>query len=126
MQKVALTYLLIFAALNFAFVMPSDPSGRAGVSSSMITWEQDEKLRWSDFKGKAKSWSGVSALTASAIEYSYDCYGGYLELNVKAIFIPDDLISSHVILHQRRWNHGRADGFIAVEEVHEGAWLDRG
>jgi hypothetical protein len=107
MQKVALTYLLIFAALNFAFIFPSGPNTYSAAASVMITWEDDEPLRWSDFKGKARNWGGISALTASAIEYAYDCYDGTLDLDVRAIFIPEeswvktDAKTEYILAHEQ-------------------------
>ena len=56
----------------------------------MIGWHEQDQLAWSDFKGSVKNWGTVSALTASAIEYAYECEDGKLKITVKAIFIPEE------------------------------------
>jgi len=90
MTRIALAYLLIFAALNFAFINPSETRSSSKSAPSLIQWEGQDQLTWSDFKGKAKNWGSVSALTASAIEYAYECDRGTIEVSVNAIFIPEE------------------------------------
>lgn len=83
-------YLLMIVALITGF--HTGGSGRMDESSSAVfmEWREEKPLSWNDFRGRAPSSSPLSALTASAIEYSYDCDGGRLEITVRAIFIPGD------------------------------------
>ena len=110
MRKVVLTYLLIFAGLNMAFVMPSDLFSKKESKISEITtihWNESDPLSWHDFKGHAKNWTGVSALTASAIEYSYDCYKNKIDIDVTAIFIKEqswvknDAATDYILAHEQ-------------------------
>jgi len=90
MTRIAIAYILIFAAVNFAFITPMELRHSKSDAPTLIDWEEQDPLTWNDFKGKAKDWGSVSALTASAIEYAYDCDKGKLNLSVKAIFIPEE------------------------------------
>ena len=90
MHRTALTYLIIFTAVNFAFVTPSGLLQHKDSSPSIIDWAETEPLSWHDFKGNVISGRGISALTASAIEYSYECSGQHIDLSIKAIFIPEE------------------------------------
>lgn len=107
MARIALIYVLLFAGLNLAFIIPSGERNDNKSGTSMITWSEAVPLTWRDFKGKAREWSGVSALTASAIEYSYDCFGDRIELNVKAVFIPEeswvkpDAKTDYILAHEQ-------------------------
>jgi hypothetical protein len=89
MKRFAFIGLVIFAAANLAFVLPMRKSSPASTGKYM-DWSHQKRLSWSDFKGHAKNWGYVSALTASAIEYHYDCDGKNISVSAKAIFIPEE------------------------------------
>jgi hypothetical protein len=111
MHKIALTYILIFGALNMGFILPAGPDRESKVeaASSIIPWEEHVPLSWYDFKGSAKNWTGISALTASAIEYSYDCQDDRLDVDIQAIFIKDE-----------SWvrSEAKTDYILAHEQLH--------
>lgn len=69
----------------------SDPSTlRFDDKVTVIHWESSAFLSWDDFQGRPNYKSHVSALTASAIEYSYECKGHTITYDVNAIFIPEE------------------------------------
>ncbi len=91
LRKILTTYLIIFAALNFAFIAPHVVKNKNSISDvKTIGWSEHDPLKWSDFEGRALKKTSISALTASAIEYSYDCTGNKVDLYAKAIFIPEE------------------------------------
>jgi hypothetical protein len=95
MKRLAVFSLVVFAAVNLAFVVPVRHVCGVEVDlknspTSYIDWSDHGRLSWNDFKGNAKNWGYVSALTASAIEYKYDCDGEDIAVNAKAIFIPSE------------------------------------
>lgn len=78
------------------------------VDPNVLQWNENRRLNWSDFETK-KHKTSISALTASGIEYYYDCQSGVLTVDIKAIFIPEqswvrynsknDYILAHEQLH---------------------------
>ncbi len=90
MKQLAFIGLVVFAAVNMAFVLPMNKVSNNASPSKYIDWSHHNRLSWNDFKGSSKNWGYVSALTASAIEYHYDCDGQHISVSAKAIFIPDE------------------------------------
>ncbi len=104
MRPIIITYMVLFAVLNFAFVLPKYSMFNY---QKTISWEQDTPLTWNDFAGQSKNWSNIGALTASAIEYAYECQEGHLDIDVKAIFIPEEswakseAMTDHILDHEQ-------------------------
>ncbi len=55
-----------------------------------LEWKKGSPLSWRNFRHKKNVKSNISALTASAIEYSYECCGSDMKSSVRAVFIPED------------------------------------
>lgn len=88
--------------------------GTVKVEEETISWREDHKLQWSDFKGPIDTNSDAVALTASGITFSFslsqtnDRYVGY-EAKVESHFYPNkswyvkesgsDYILAHEQLH---------------------------
>ena len=81
---------------------------RGKLDPVVLEWHESRPLTWSDFQTK-KYRTHISALTASGIEYYYDCKSGVMTVDIKAIFIPkqswvrynakNDYILAHEQLH---------------------------
>ena len=84
-----LTISVISMIILVAF--KTDPkTERIGSTMQVIHRESEDFLTWDDFKGKPNYKSHISALCASAIEYSYECSGPNITYEVNAIFIPKE------------------------------------
>lgn len=103
MSRILIACLLLFAGLNVGFILPG--STRSS-NLEVIHWE-NRPLTWNDFRAKPSTATSISALTASAIEYSYSCRGGELEMRVQAVFIPDnswvksDAKTDYILAHEQ-------------------------
>lgn len=77
--------LIILTLFVAFFQAPSDPTEK-------ITWTEDRKLSWEDFKGTPKGWDDYVASTSSGISfvYSVGVAQGELHLNytVNSNFYP--------------------------------------
>ncbi|MEZ5002330.1 MAG: DUF922 domain-containing protein [Chitinophagales bacterium] len=88
MKSIILVSVILFSALNFAFVFPKEETTE--LDKQVIHWKEGNPLSWNDFIGRTKTFTSISALTASAIEYAYECSDNDVSISVKAIFIPED------------------------------------
>lgn len=105
MKSIIIVCVILFAGLNFAFVFPKVEN--TDFKDQVIHWEESNPLSWNNFIGRTKSGSSISALTASAIEYAYECKGNSIDVTVKAIFIPEeswvkaDAMNDYVLGHEQ-------------------------
>lgn len=109
MRKIAFICVIIFAAVNIAFILPSNKSATEEKETQYIDWAHHDRLEWTNFTGKAKTWSNISALTASAIEYAYECDGHDVHVKAKAIFIPEESWVQH---------DAKTEYILAHEQLH--------
>ena len=71
-----------------------------------IEWNDSEKLTWNDFNGKITS-KGYTALTATAISFSYMYTETSIELEVRTVFdkdeswVNEDLASNQLLAHEQ-------------------------
>jgi hypothetical protein len=95
-------YLLIFFCLS---IFQKD-------TQTAITWSEDYKLKWSDFKGQPDYNTKASAITAAGLSYRYslqkkgrDIVG--FKSDISALFYPEyswfktDEISNHILAHEQ-------------------------
>ena len=80
---------------------------------SRIEWSANHRLTWNDFQATPpynKRWtSNIAAITSSVIQYRYSCENGYLEYDIKSIFLPDE-----------SWvkDNARTDDYLTHEQLH--------
>lgn len=97
--------LVFVCLLSLAFATPAN--NKIDFSQHTIQWHEDDKLTWNDFTGSYRLKGRISALTASAIEYSYECINNQLDVKVKAIFIPEeswmkpDAVNDYILNHEQ-------------------------
>ena len=99
-------FRLLFLSL-FLFVVSSD-------NEETLSWQEDLKLSWEDFKGNKNLESDAVAVTASGITFSYSVRKAYTRIvdfkaSVEAHFYPekswvvkeraDDYVLAHEQLH---------------------------
>lgn len=105
MRSIIVTCVILFAALNLAFILPKADYNE--FKNQVIHWDENSPLSWNDFTGRTKSKTSISALTASAIEYAYECQGNSVNVAVRAIFIPEeswvkmDAMNDYILGHEQ-------------------------
>lgn len=59
--------------------------------NNRITWTDDYRIKWTDFKA-APDYSDrrIAAITSSLIQYRYHCDNGFLKFDSKAIFVCNE------------------------------------
>ncbi len=96
-------YILLFI-LSCFFVGSSDSNHNHDCSThnnvvpwsdddmDRLEWSADHRLNWNDFLAEPprRKNSNVAAITSSVIQYKYACENGYLNFDIKSIFLRDE------------------------------------
>lgn len=77
--------VLVLLAVSTAFCVQAQPKDCA----NCIPWTEGYKLKWSDFKGKARKHSPNEALTDSGMSIELKCDGKTSKAVVKCYFNPN-------------------------------------
>lgn len=84
MKKILLSVFL-YSLLNAAHALP--PRGSEEYKT-FFTWNENHKLKWSDFQAVPVPNSSESAMTASSVEFSYFTRGNQVSWEVTAKYFP--------------------------------------
>jgi len=76
LNQIALLCIFFFSSLT---IIGQSKSG-------MIPWEEETKLKWSDFKGKANKMSNYEALTYAGIEFQVGYQGNDYQISIVSTF----------------------------------------
>lgn len=101
MRSVLLFISLTFLTFNVNIAQPKD-------CDDCMSWSEDRKLTWADFKGRAKKASLNEALTDSGMSIELECDGTTSRAVVKCFFNPS-----------KSWTKSNdSDYLLAHEQLH--------
>ncbi len=105
--QILIIIVITSTLLSFGMLKDFD-SSNGRFDPIVLEWDENRPLTWSDFETR-KEKSHISALTASGIEYYYDCRSGVMTVDIKAIFIP-----------KQSWvrSDSKTDYILAHEQLH--------
>lgn len=101
MKYFSLLFFFIFAA---AFSLPPRS---APEYKTFYFWNENQKLKWSDFQGKPIPNIAEKAMTASSVEYSYSATGAEFKYEVLCKFFPklswkvEDQLNAYMLQHEQ-------------------------
>lgn len=103
-MKIHLLLISTFLTLVSAFALP--PAGDEGYKT-FFTWNENRKLNWSDYQGKAINNAAEVAMTASSVEFSYYTKNNQIGWTVTAKYFPKlswskkNLESDYILKHEQ-------------------------
>jgi hypothetical protein len=99
---------LVFILLYFSLILQAElPPYGSKMYKTFFVWNENRKLNWYDFQGKAIANASEAAMTASSIEFSYAVNGNQLTWLVTPKFYPKiswtkkNMQSDYVLKHEQ-------------------------
>jgi predicted secreted Zn-dependent protease len=99
---------LMFISLLSFFLMSFSGTATKPMPKEFISWDPNNPVTWSDFKGKAQLNAKEAAMTASAIEFNYETNGvNMVKWKVQSKFYPElswsrkDKQTAYILKHER-------------------------
>lgn len=99
---------LVFIFLLFSLFLNAElPPYGSKMYKTFFVWDENRKLNWQDFQGKAIANASEAAMTASSIEFSYAVKGNEITWIVTPKYYPKiswskiDMQSDYVLKHEQ-------------------------